>query len=163
MTHYQVPHLSPHPKMPQSDPLLLGYLSKCPFCHKSCCIHGGGVKNHIQKSPMCQRKHSQMLKSLAARAVQCTHTLGPSSKTSLSLSPTDISPMDTHGPSDPTPITFDQENPFVAMPAGGILYNYDNDGIGGHDANTLTQQFRVMCTHKNAGFIFPGYQQTLWE
>src|SRR5258708_29814021 len=74
MTHFQVPHLSPNPKMPQSDPLLLGYLSKCPFCHKSCHIHGGGVKNHIWKSPMCQRKHSQMLKSLAARAVQCTHT-----------------------------------------------------------------------------------------
>ena len=68
-------------------------------------------------------------------------TMYPYLKTSLSLSPTNISPMDTHGPSDPTPITFDQENPFVAMPAGGVLYDYHNDGIGGHDANTLTQQF----------------------
>ena len=54
------------PSNPSSATNPLAY-AKCPYCDKSFHTHGGGIANHIWRSPFCCRKKHQWLKSLVAK------------------------------------------------------------------------------------------------
>ena len=130
--------------------------AKCPYCDKSFCTHGGGIANHIWRSPFCCRKKHQWLKSLVAKvrsvAVPGTqhHIPAPSLPSKVSLEHSNGAPNTQQDFQD------------------SLLDGLDNISMSGADLDNSTagsapQQFCIVHDQKNAGFVFPGHKKTLWQ
>ena len=92
--------------MPRGFTLSSNYV-ECPFCYKNCHWQGGGVANHIWKSPFCCKRQHQTLEMLTRQGEEDPCTTAPGSSTPPNSQPGGHD-LD-HSPSDHID-TFDPEN-----------------------------------------------------
>jgi hypothetical protein len=123
---------------------------KCPYCGQMFHQRGGGVANHIWRTPSCRRKKHKLLRSLASATI--------------------IPGQDTEEHHDVPSSGQDDSN----LSLNGTLPGLDNFSLmntGMHDnrsdsdsaVDSSAWPFCVIHNQENARFIYPGCGKTLLD